>query len=159
MPKHQKVWSRALAIVESGTGQTTKHESAAHIWQSLAGKKANQYVLSWKMSLRQVAAGGSSLIHHHTFSMTVHIPEHMGSLQPSNYLHLHPTWGAELQGAWRWARPWLQLSWDRQLLAVSNWAGLLPASPTASGPPRQGMGSELHGDTTEQGQHSPSGDL
>lgn len=23
-----------------------------------------------------------------------------------NYLHLHPTWGAELQGAWRWARPW-----------------------------------------------------
>lgn len=49
MQKHQKVWSRALVIVESGTGQTTKHESAAQMWQSLTGRKANQHSLSWRM--------------------------------------------------------------------------------------------------------------
>lgn len=35
---------------------------------------------------------------------------------------------------------------DRQPLAVSNCTGLLPAFPIASGPPRQGADSELHGD-------------
>lgn len=53
MQKYQKVWQRALAIVESGTGQTTKHESAAQMWQSLSGRKANQHLLSWRMSHRQ----------------------------------------------------------------------------------------------------------
>lgn len=59
----------------------------------------------------QAAAGGSSPIQHHPFSMSVHTPKTHGSLQPSNYLPLHPIWGAKLQGPWRWTMPWLQLSW------------------------------------------------
>lgn len=134
MQKHQKGWSRALAIVESGTGQTTKHESAAQAWQSLTGWKTNQHLLSWRTSHRQGCRRQQEeavpYIQHHPFSTSVHTPETCGSLQPSNYLPLHPIWKAELQGAGRWAMPWLQLSWrtGSSLLCLIALGCFLPSS-------------------------------
>lgn len=148
--KHQKGWSRALAIVESGTGQTTKHESAAQMWQSLTGRrKANQHLLSWRISHSR-GVGSSNRKQSHTPPSILYVSAHPQNtwLPPAFKLSpLAPNMRSRAPGSMEvsHAMASAQLK-DRQLLAVSNCTGLLPALPTASRLPRQGAGSELHGD-------------